>query len=44
MQPRGGYARDFQAGGGMGSMRGRYGGDYSQPLSDAEFYRRVERW
>lgn len=45
MPSRGGYGRDFQAGGGTGgSMRGRYGGDYSQPLSDAEFYRRVERW
>lgn len=40
---RGGYDRGF--GGGMrGGARGGYGGDYSQPLSDAEFYRRVDRW
>jgi hypothetical protein len=37
------YRRDFQGGYG-GGMRGGYGGDYSQPLGDAEFYRRVERW
>jgi hypothetical protein len=27
-----------------GSVGGGYGRDYQQPLSDAEFYRRVERW
>lgn len=44
------YGNDFRGGSGAsggwigGPTRGRYGGDYSQPLSDAEFYRRVERW
>lgn len=38
---RGGYGYDR---GMRGSARGGYGGDDSQPLSDAEFYRRVERW
>jgi hypothetical protein len=38
----GGYgARD---GGMRGRSAGRYGGDYNHPLSDTEFYRRVERW
>lgn len=51
---RGGFGGGMQGGGyggrgydrGMrGSpARGGYGGDYARPLSDAEFYQRVERW
>jgi hypothetical protein len=43
-----GYDRGMRGGmsGGMsgGGYGARYGGEYSQPLSDADFYRRVERW
>lgn len=35
-----GYDRGFRG----GRASGGYGGDYAQPLSDADFYRRVERW
>lgn len=39
------YTRDFGGYGARGYDRGDHGrGGYSQPLSDAEFYRRVERW
>lgn len=41
----GGYGARGYDRGMRGSMGGGYGrGDYAQPLSDAEFYRRVERW
>ena len=51
----GGFGGGMRAGGGYGAQRydrgmqgrmggGGYGGDYQQPLSDADFYRRVERW
>jgi hypothetical protein len=41
---RGGYARDFGQGRALSGRGGGYGADYSRPLTDDEFFSRVDRW
>ncbi len=43
-QQGGGYGRDFGQGRALGGRGGGYGGDYRRPLTDDEFYSRVNRW
>jgi hypothetical protein len=43
-QGGGGYGRDFGQGRALSGRGGGYGGDYRRPLTDDEFYSRVNRW